>query len=157
MSEDKTFVIENAQIIWRNFRGEEGPFNKKGVRNFSVVLDLETAEQMLNDGWNVKYREPREPEDELMAHLPIAVRFDIRPPRIVIMPGPEGPRTQLNEDTVETLDWVDIKTADLFCRGHYWEVNGKSGTKAYLQSLFVTINEDPLERKYRINEKPPSK
>jgi len=52
------------------------------------------------------------------------------------------------------LDWADIKTADLIARGYDWNVGGKSGTKAYLQSLFVTIEEDALERKYSIHENP---
>jgi hypothetical protein len=46
------------------------------------------------------------------------------------------------------LDWADIKSSDLICRAYEWDVNGKTGIKAYLQSLFVTIEEDYLDRKY---------
>ncbi len=61
-------------------------------------------------------------------------------------------RTHLDESSVPVLDWAEIQTADLIARAYEWEVNGKSGIKAYLQSLFVTIEEDALERKYAINE-----
>jgi uncharacterized lipoprotein YajG len=60
-------------------------------------------------------------------------------------------RTHLNEDSVEVLDWAVIKIADLIARGYEWTVNGKTGIKAYVQSLFVTIEEDELERKYAVS------
>jgi len=63
-------------------------------------------------------------------------------------------RTQLDEASVEVLDWADFKTVDLIARGYEWSVNGKSGVKAYLQSMFITIEEDALERKYAIHENP---
>jgi hypothetical protein len=43
---------------------------------------------------------------------------------------------------------------DLICRGYQWVVGDKFGMKAYLQSMFVTIDEDPLELKYAINKNP---
>jgi hypothetical protein len=33
-------------------------------------------------------------------------------------------------------------------RPYAWDVNGKTGVKAYLKTLFVTIDEDALELKY---------
>ncbi len=60
-------------------------------------------------------------------------------------------RTNLSEDSVGVLDWAEIKVADLIVNASYWTVNGKSGVKAYLKSLFVTIEEDALERKYAVD------
>jgi hypothetical protein len=148
----KTFMIEDARIIFRNFTGKEDKYNREGDRNFAVVLPEEVAEQMLSDGWNVRYLEPREEGDEPTAYISVAVNFNNRPPRVVLLTSTT--RTQLDERSIEVLDWSDIQTADLIARGYDWTVNGKSGTKAYLQSLFVTIEEDALERKYAVHETP---
>lgn len=156
MADDvKTFMIEDAPIIFRNFAGKEGQYNREGDRNFAVILPDDVAVQMLEDGWNVKYLEPREEGDLPTPHISVSVNFKNRPPRVILLTSTT--RTQLDEESVEILDWADIKTADLIARGYDWSVNGRTGTKAYLQSLFVTIEEDALERKYSINENPPTK
>ena len=152
--EAKTFMVEDARIIFRNFEGKEGPYNRKGDRNFAVVLDHDVAAQMLEDGWNVKYLPARDETDETTPYISVAVNFKNRPPRVVLMTSTN--RTQLNEDSVDVLDFADIAEVDLIARGYDWQVNDKSGTKAYLQSLFVKIQEDALEMKYRINEDPPT-
>lgn len=148
--EAKTFMIEDGQIIFRNFAGREGQFNPEGSRNFAVILDQKTAKEMLADGWNVRYLEPREEGDEETPYIPIAVNFNNWPPRVVLMTS--RVRTNLGPDDVDVLDWANIEKVDLICRAYEWTVNGKSGIKAYLKSLFVTIEEDYLERKYAIND-----
>lgn len=149
----KTFMVEDAQIIFRNFAGKEGPYNREGDRTFCVILSDDVAEQMIEDGWNVRYLEAREEGDTPTPYIQVSARFDIRPPRVVLLTSTT--RTQLDESSVEVLDWSDIQTADLIARGYEWTVNGKTGIKAYLQSLFVTIEEDALERKYAIHDIPP--
>jgi hypothetical protein len=146
--QDNTVLMEGVRIIFRNFAGKEGQYNREGDRNFAVLLDDDTAKAMDADGWNIKWLRPRTEEEgeEPQAYLPISVNFKGRPPRIVMITS-RG-RTNLDEDTVETLDWADIINVDLIVRPYEWTVNQKSGIKAYLQALYVTIEEDPLEIKY---------
>jgi hypothetical protein len=139
-------TIEGARIIFRNFSGSEGRFNAKGKRNFNVLLDDEIAAALIEDGWNVKHLRPREEDEEPQARLEVAVSFTGRPIRIVMITS-RG-KTALDESTVGILDWAQITKADLIIRPYQWEVNGKTGVKAYLQSIFVTIYEDALELKY---------
>lgn len=145
---DNTVLMEGVRIIFRNFAGKEGQYNREGDRNFAVLLDDKTAHAMAEDNWNVKWLRPRsEEEDEApQAYLPISVNFKGRPPRIVLITS-RG-RTHLDESTVEMLDWADILNVDLIVRPYEWTVNQKSGIKAYLQSIYVTIQEDALELKY---------
>lgn len=147
--EDNTVLMEGVRIIFRNFSGKEGQYNREGDRNFAVLLDEKVAEEMAADDWNVKWLKPREDEEDEppQAYLPVSVNFDKgRPPRVVLITS-RG-RTNLGADDVELLDWADITNVDLIVRPYAWDVSGKSGIKAYLQSLYVTIEEDELERKY---------
>lgn len=149
---EDNIILEDKEIIYRNFAGREGPYNQEGDRNFAVLLTEREAKQLTKDGWNVKTREGREEGDETQYYLQVSLKYrarggrELRPPRVVMITS-RG-RTTLGEDEVEILDWSDILTCDLIIRPFEWTMNGKTGTKAYLQSMFVTIDEDPLERKY---------
>lgn len=145
---DNTVLMEGVRIIFRNFAGKEGQYNREGDRNFAVLLDDPTAQAMAEDNWNVKWLRPRNEDEEEtpQAYLPVSVNFKGRPPRIVLITS-RG-RTNLDESQVEMLDWADILNVDLIVRPYEWTVNQKSGVKAYLQSIYVTIEEDALEIKY---------
>lgn len=146
MPQENTVLIEDARIVFRNFAGNETPYNRAGARNFCVLLDDDIAQALTDDGWNVKARKPREDGDLPQPYLQVAVGYKVKPPKVVLISS-RG-RTDLSEDQIEVLDWVDIKQADLIIRPYDWEVNGKGGIKAYLKTLFITINEDALELKY---------
>lgn len=148
--ESKTFMVEDAQLVFRNFSGKEGPYNREGERDFSVFLPEDVAKVMLDDGWNVKALASRDEGEPDRPYVQVSVNFKNRPPRIVMITSTG--RTNITEDSVGVLDWADFENVDLICRGYEWDVNGKQGVKAYLQSLYVTIEEDALARKYAINE-----
>lgn len=145
-----TVLMEGVRIIFRNFSGKEGQYNREGDRNFAVLLDEKVAAVMAEDGWNVKWLKPREEDEEgtePQAYLPVSIRFDIFPPRVVLVTS-RG-RSNLDESSVEMLDWATIINVDLIIRPFMWgPINGKSGIKAYVQSMYVTIEEDALEMKY---------
>lgn len=147
---ENTVLMENVRLIFRNFTGKEGQYNREGDRNFGVIIPDDTAEAMLADGWNIKYLKPREdddPEEAPVAWLPVKVGYGKgRPPKIMMVT--ERGRTALDEDTVDTLDWADITNVDLIVRPYNYEVSGRTGIAAYVQSMYVTIEEDALERKY---------
>lgn len=146
--EAPTFLIEDARIIFKNFAGKEGQYNREGDRNFGLVLDPDTAAQLLADGWNVKYLEAREEGEEDVPWISVSVSYKAKPPRVTTLSSVG--RTHLDEEAIAVLDYADIATIDLVVRGYLWEVNGKQGTKAYLKTMFVTLSEDELEKKYAI-------
>lgn len=150
-------VMEGVRLIFRNFTGKEGPYNPEGARSFGVILPEDTAQAMAADGWNVKTLKPREEdEDEVETPwLPVKVAYGKGKPPMIKMISDRGP-TLINEDTVEQLDWVDIRVdpetglsmVDMIVRPYHYNVRGSDGIAAYLQSLYITIDEDPLAIKY---------
>jgi hypothetical protein len=147
MADDRTTVtIENAQLVFKNFAGAEGQYNAAGDREFSVILDPENATLMEKAGWNVKYLKAREEGDSPTPYLPVKVSFKVRPPTVVVITS--SARTRLDENSIETLDWAEIEKADLIVTPYAWTVGSKTGIKAYLKSLYVTVVEDELELKY---------
>lgn len=142
----KNITISGAQIRFRNFSGKEGRYNPAGRRNFTVLIDDNLAKDLTRDGWNVRYLEPRDESEKRQACLQVTVSYQNIPPKIVMVTS-HG-MSVLDETTVGALDWADLSNVDLVISPYNWSMNGKSGVKAYVKTLYATIAEDPFEYKY---------
>lgn len=148
MARKDLLEIENAQIIWKNFAGEPDKYHTKGgYRNFNVILDdPEQAQQMADDGWNVKIRAPREDGEQPLNTLEVCVNFENYPPKVVMVTSRN--KVELDEESVGCLDTADILFSDLIISPYHYDVNGKQGIKAYLKTAYITIEEDRFAEKY---------
>ena len=133
--------IDDARIIYRNFSGRGDKYNREGDRNFAVVIpDEETANELANRGWNVKIKSPREDGDTPFMFLPVKVKFNDRGPNVYLKTG--NNQNRLDEESIGLIDNIDIIGVDLDVRPYDWEVNGKQGRTAYLQSMRVIQDVD---------------
>lgn len=139
-------ILRNCRICYRNFSGKATKFTPEGRRSFNVILDEGLARQLTDDGWNVKMKPARDDENALFCTLPVTVRFDILPPRIYLISGKT--KTELDEDSVGALDYAEIEKIDLTINPRHYDVNGKTGIKAYLKSMYVTVVQDELASEY---------
>lgn len=139
--------IDDARIIYRNFSGVGSKFNREGDRNFAVIIpDHEMAEELTKEGWNVKVKPPRNDDDEPFMYLPVKIKFNDRGPNAYLATGVRMNR--LDEESIACLDDIDILSVDMDIRPYDWNVNGKEGRTAYLQSIKVTQRIDRFAAQY---------
>ena len=150
MAQLGNLTLENARIFFKDFSAE-GRF-ANGKRTFCVEIPEDLVEQLQRDGWNLKSRESRVDPDAVTWFIKVEASYRARPPRVICIPSITKNRTYLTEATIASLDYAEILNVDLTINPYPWEVNGKSGVKAYLGTMYVTIQEDPLDAKYTEDE-----
>ena len=142
--------IEDAKIMFRNFAGREDKFNRAGDRNFAVKIPNDVVDQLKDFGWNIKMIAPHDDFEEPLYYLPVSVSYRNIPPKIVLVTSKKN--TPLDEDMIEIIDTMELKTVDLIISPYHWEVNGKKGVKAYLRTGYFVMEEDPFAYKYEREE-----
>lgn len=142
----RLLTFENAKLIYRNFSGKITKYNQSGFRTFNVLVPNEIAEELLAEGWNIKYLRPQEEGDPPQAHMEVKIQYGHTPPKVIMVSGRN--QTPLDEDTIGSLDYADIRSADVVIRPYNWAVQDASGVKAYLKTLWVVLEVDPFADKY---------
>jgi len=141
-------TLEGAKLIFRNFAGNPDDYNKQGgLRTTGVLIPNDLAEEMKEEGWNIKYLKPRDPQDEPQAFLTVKCKFGKIKPTIYICT--EHGKTLLDEDSVESIDYAEIRDVDIVIRPYEYEPGCIS---AYIKTMYVNIVEDVFADKYRYED-----
>lgn len=139
--------IDDARIIFKNFEGRGDKYNREGDRNFSLLIeDPNTADALSEKGWNVKIKDSNDPDDLPFMRLPVKVKFTDYGPNVYLITGDR--RNELDEESIACLDNIDIESVNMDIRPYDWEVNGRTGRTAYLQSMEVIQRIDRFAAKY---------
>lgn len=142
----KTIFIEDAEIIFRNFRGEGSKFNREGSRNFCVVLSEEDAIKFADMGCNVKRTKAKKEGDEERPYVKVLLgEYD---PEIYLISN--GRKKLLSPSRYSKLDSLNFETVDMeIARSNkQWENNGQTGYSLYLESMVAVLPESRLRSKY---------
>ena len=139
--------IDDARIIFKNFEGRGDKFNREGDRNFSLLIeDPNTADALVREGWNVKIKPARDEDEGDFMRLPVKVKFTEYGPNVYLISN--GRKVELDEESIACLDNIDIESVDMDLRPYDWEVNGRTGRTAYLQSMAVVQRIDRFAERY---------
>ena len=143
--------IDDAKIIFRNFEGRGDKYNREGDRNFSLLIeDPDTTDALIKEGWNVRIKDGRDEDEGPFMRLPVKVKFTDYGPNVYLVTGDR--RNELDEESIACLDNIDIESVDMDIRPYDWEVNGRTGRTAYLQSMQVVQRIDRFAARYAAKE-----
>lgn len=148
MENNQTITIWDAKLYFKNFAGAEGRYNQKGDRNFGVFIDDETAKQLEEDGWNVKYTKPNE-DGYQRPYLKVKVSYKgYQKPRLYLE-DEEGHKVILKEEDVADLDEYVFDKIDLKIR-HAYLKNYDVWTQ-YLDKGYFVMVEDEIDKAHGNN------
>lgn len=153
---ERIIEIADAHIFYRNFSGVEKKYNPAGNRNFCVEIpenvmvdDVPLYQVLLEEGWNVRLMPPRNEGDAPMHYIQVNVSYKNTPPNIWLIAGRR--KTRLDEGSVDSLDYAEIKTVDLVINPYNWE---PGRVKAYLKTMYIEIVQDAFADKWAALEGP---
>lgn len=137
-------AVEGAAIIYKNFSGDPTAFNPAGgKRTFALVVPQNVADDLVEDGWNVKHRPPREEGDDDMYYTEVVVNLASQfPPKLclIVCFGERKKMIELNEENVSELDKNFLSNVDLIIHPYaHGRANAAGATvKGYLKTLYAT-------------------
>ena len=145
--------IDDATLIFKNFEGRETQYNRKGDRNFAIRIDNpDDAEKLRDRGWNVRIKPGRDEDDGPFMYLPVKLGYNKRDDGTVFGPNAYlwsgNNRITLDEESISTLDQIEIETVNLDIRPNDWNISGRSGRTAWLKNIEVYQRIDRFAARY---------
>lgn len=149
------FKISSPEIFMINFAGRKSDANPQGHRQFAMKIpSQELADKMAEEGWSVWYTKESEKYGEPNPCITVEMRWHYEDDLKHLSPkiyrctrkNPEG--VLLTEDIVGDLEDDDIEDIVLWINPRRWTVNGKSGIKAYVHSMWLKVEDSNPSAKF---------
>jgi hypothetical protein len=146
--------LEDVEVFWSwsYFDGREGPYNAPGEYNFTIFLPESTARELLDIGWNVRERDPREEGDEPRWTLEIKISDKYGMPKaFLIKENREGVKRKFPMEKIEQFKEVRREYTDqinVIITPSRWVNGNRTGVTAYVKEFYAEIQESNLAKKY---------
>lgn len=145
--------ITDGIIAYHNFSGRPTDWKPEGgERTVTFVIPDDIAQNLINDGWNIRLQMPKDNERDPRYLLDCKIKYRTRngtprDPKIFIIR--DDGYIHVTEDMVDTLDRADIVHVDAVIGPFFWEFGGRSGITACVNSMYLMVKENPIDEKYR--------
>lgn len=148
----KRMILKNlTQMRFKNFSGNVDDYNPYGKRTVNIVVPNELVEVMIQDGWRVREKPPKEEGDDPVFLLKVTLGYSgDRGPDVWRISGEGSSRkkTKLSEATVGNLDHERIQQYSVDIVQYKAAIDRNPGFSAYVNSMFVEIEEDELDKEF---------
>lgn len=159
----KTFEmvdIEDKDLRNRNFAGNERKdrntgrtLNSAGNRNFLLMLDEMSAEQLKDLGCDVKYFPARDENDIARPFIQVNISYFKKPVEVHYISG--NVDTLLGEDRLYMLDSVDFKSLGLLIElGNKRHQDGSWYKALYAQQIWAEVTPSYFAQRYSYLNQP---
>ena len=149
-------ILQDAEILggsFRNFSGTEGRYNVEGKRNFCVVVPDDVAEQLKEDHWNIKILRPREEGDQSKYYIKVNVNYNSKVKPSIYKCRGDKVICELGENHIGRLDTKRILHADMTINSYQYDPD-KPDVTAYLEELYVELEDSPFNYRFAEEESP---
>lgn len=151
--------FDHARLCFKNFKGEEGKYNRAGDRSFAIVVETEEQYDALKAdlnkydiGWNVQKKESKEAGGDPFMYLKVKLKFNDNGPGVYLIAG--NSRTKLNEHSVGILDDINILDVCVDVRPYDSEISGSPFRAAYVHAIQIVQDVDRFEAEFAAEEFP---
>ena len=151
MENNKLVSIENTRFIFEtNFSGDPRR-DKYGSdkRYANIVIPEELANELSDEGFNVKCTNPKDDEYEKTYFVKATVNYDSKyPPRIYLVSGDNRPEL-LDAESVGIIDTMYVRNVNAILSKYY---NTKTDKwSLYARTIYVEqeLDSDPFAARYR--------
>lgn len=143
--------VEDADIKWpfSHFDGRKDTFNDEGDHNFTIIIDPEWAERLLEipDGWAIKRHDPREEGDPPEYTLKVKISYKYEQPAIYIIKGER--RFRASEEDLADIKRSTCERVDVIISPSRWvNPQGQTGVTGYVKEMYVKIRESRFSAMY---------
>ena len=135
-----TLTLEGNRIMWKNFSGAKSQYH---TRSFSVEIDPDDINALVEEGWPISVLEPRNENDPIRGAMFVTLYYNEFPPTVVVV---GNVKKKYDERHVGDLDSLLLDNVNMRVS---LGKPGRTGKRTvYLQTLWAELRKDDFEAQF---------